>query len=169
MRVYFLILLVMILFITGCISKTTGNVVIEDAKEQLDEEQKLVEEEKETTIVQEVEEENITEEVEEETDITGEVANETNATTTGNIVSMENLEFVPKILTIKEGTTVIWKHNDKYVDNMKHMIRIYPGGTASPYMFYGDSFNYTFNKVGEYTIVNVIYVKKDVKGKIFVE
>ena len=147
MKINILILLTMVLFIIGCTIKTTGNVVIEDALKQSAEEKKEAAETTTTTTI----------------------ASAATTIPTGNSISIENLKFVPDKLMASKGTTVTWKHNDKYVDNMKHMIRIYPIGVASPQMFYGESFSYTFNESGEYTVIDIIYREKNVRGKVIVE
>lgn len=160
MKIILLVLLMMVLFIVGCTMKTTGNIIIEDAIKQPAEEKK----ETTTTTIQE------TKEPEKTTTTT--VASATTTTTilgAGNLINIENLKFVPDKLTVAKGTTVTWKHNDQYIDNMKHMIRIYPIGVASPQMYYGESFSYTFNESGEYTIIDIIYKEKNVRGKVSVE
>ena len=161
MKINMLILLTMVLFIIGCTIKTTGNVVIEDTLKQSAEEKKEAAETT-TTTIQEAEKPK-------ETTTTTTVASSATTIPTGNTISIENLKFVPDKLRASKGTTITWKHNDKYVDNMKHMIRIYPIGAASPQIFYGESFSYTFNESGEYTVIDIIYREKNVRGKVIVE
>jgi len=176
MKINFWILLIFIISITGCTIQTTGNVIISDGSEMPEIPEDIIE--TTTTTVQAPEEDiNGTVQDEEEIEITNtteeEQLNETTTTTApeiiGNLINIENLKFVPDSLTMDKGETVTWLHKDKYVDNMKHMVRIYPGGAASPTMFYGESFSYTFDEPGEYTIVDVIYAKKNVKMDIIVE
>lgn len=191
MRINLLMLLMLVLFITGCTIRTTGNVVIEDAVDQstgdiiiedVTEEEVVVEEQEPTEI--EEQEEGATEEQEAaeseeqeaevtETTTTEETEQPEETTTTpeivGKLISIENLKFVPETLTISKGETVTWKHNDKYLDNMKHRVRIYPMGDASPMMYYGDVFSYTFNEPGEYNFMDIIYKESNVRGKIIVE
>lgn len=180
MKVNFLVLLALIIFITGCTIRTTGNVVIEEGVDESG--NVIIEEvteepaetgEAEEPLEGEVPEEEV-EEAEESETAAAEEAEEKKETTatpgiTGTVINIENLEFKPETLTIKKGETVTWVHKDKYLDNMKHMVRIYPGGDASPIMFYDDFFSHTFDEEGEYTIIDVIYTKKNVKGKIIVE
>lgn len=170
MKINFLVLLMLILFITGCTITTTGNVIIEDG---VDESGNVIIED----VPEEIEEETTEEEAETTTTTTTTIqeteSEETTTTTTpeiiGEVINIENLKFDPQTLTIKKGETVTWVHKDKYVDYMKHMVRIYPGGAVSPMMFYDDVFSHTFDEAGEYTIIDVIYTKKNVKGKIIVE
>jgi len=190
MRINLLMLLMLILFITGCTIRTTGNVVIEDAVDQSTGNVIIedVAEEQETAEIEE-QEEGATEEQEAaeseeqeaeatETTTTEETEQPEETTTTpettapeivGKLISIENLKFVPETLTISKGETVTWQHNDKYLEHMKHMVRIYPRGDASPMMYYGDVFSYTFNEPGEYNFMDIIYKESDVRGKIIVE
>lgn len=166
--------------------QTTGNVIISDGSEMPEIPEDIIETTTTTTIqeseedinetVQDEEGTNETVQGDEEINITNTTnegqSNETTNTTpeiTGTLVSIENLKFVPEEIAISKGGTVTWLHNDKYIENMKHMVRIYPIGDASPIMFYGDVFSFTFNETGEYSIVDVIYAKKGVKMDIVVE
>lgn len=179
MKINFLWLLALILFITGCTISTTGNIVIEEGIDEsgnviIEEvpEEPVETEEAEEPLEEEVPEEEAEEAEESETTTKeAEEAEETTKTPEiiGTVINIENLEFNPETLTIKKGEAVTWVHKDKYIKNMKHMVRIYPGGDASSIMLYGDVFSYTFDEAGEYTIIDVIYTKKNVKGKIIVE
>src|SRR3989338_617719 len=54
--------------------------------------------------------------------------------------------FEPAELTIKKGTTVKWV-------NTAPTVRILGGAVRSPSLKSGDTFEYTFDKAGEYTVI----------------
>jgi|SRR3989338_317971 len=158
MKADFLVLAIalIVLFSEGCTISSTGNVVIEDVvKEEnpADITTTTVQEQQTTTTIE----------------ATTTTVQNAQPATTGNVIIIENLKFVPDKLTIQKGEAVMWKHNDQYIPSMKHMIRIYPTGAASPIMYYGETFSHTFNESGEYVIVDVIYAEKNVKGRVVVE
>ena len=85
-------------------------------------------------------------------------------------IIIEDVKFKPDDITIPAGTKVIWKHEDDFLDkeNIIHMIMVYPIGKRSDRMFYGDTFNVTFDEPGEYDYIDIIF-KERMRGKITVE
>jgi amicyanin len=74
---------------------------------------------------------------------------------TKNSAARKNLHqsYLPKVLRIKAGTTVTWTNDD----NVMHTVTSGNGNTETPdnliesgYLEQGESFSYTFNKVGTY-------------------
>ncbi len=78
------------------------------------------------------------------------------ASTSSKMISIHYFSFIPNIITVSPGTTVVWKNNDNHV--IHHFISGYiknhkgvPDGLFDSGKFnYGQSWNYTFNKKGEY-------------------
>lgn len=66
--------------------------------------------------------------------------------------------YDPEELTVTKGTTVKWI-------NTAPGVRILGGAVKSPKLESGDTFEYTFNEVGEYTIIGVI---SKARGKVIV-
>ena len=66
--------------------------------------------------------------------------------------------FDPTELTVKKGTTVKWV-------NTAPAVRILGGNVRSPNLKSGDTFEYTFDKAGEYTIIEVL---SKARGKVIV-
>lgn len=69
-----------------------------------------------------------------------------NALTEINILDKE---FEPKELNITQGTTVKWI-------NAAQTIHVLAGDVKSPRLEEGDSFDYTFEEVGEYSVIDVV-------------
>jgi plastocyanin len=81
------------------------------------------------------------------------------------IITIEDLKFIPKVLNVSNGTTVIWQHRDEYAGNdwIKHVLTIYPPsgpGYSSGPMFYGDDFNLTVTQVGRYRYISVPFANR---------
>ena len=77
------------------------------------------------------------------------------------IISIRNMKFIPSDISVSAGTTVIWNHEDTYLEDMPHKITIQgASGGVSPVLKYGDSYNYTFTKPDKYRFVDSIYVEK---------
>jgi plastocyanin len=75
-------------------------------------------------------------------------------TTTSN-VSIQNLAFTPKTLTVSPGTTVTWTNNDSTPHNVVSSVSISLNTTttstfASSTMSQGQTFSFTFTKKGVY-------------------
>ena len=76
--------------------------------------------------------------------------------TQSKIISIHYFSFMPNIITVSPGTTVVWKNDDNHV--IHHVVSGYikdhksvPDGLFDSGKFdYGQSRNYTFKKVGEY-------------------
>jgi plastocyanin len=86
------------------------------------------------------------------------------------IITIDDLEFIPKEINVSLGTNVIWQHRDEYgsKDWIKHVLTIYPPegpGFASQPMFLGDDFNATVTKIGRYRYISVPY-KNRMQGYI---
>jgi len=117
-----------------------------------------------------VEEVNKTVETEEELNETIEPEEETediNATEPEeNVLTIEidNLTLSQKYVTIEKGTTIIWENKE----NHPHMLAAHYGEFRSPRLEQGDSFNHTFDEVGEYTYICAIF-KTQIRGTITVE
>ena len=71
-----------------------------------------------------------------------------NPSTSGNTVevSLKNLAFNPKEITIKAGTTVVWTNNDSVDHNVTSDTGLFNSGTLAP----GDTFKFTFDQAGTY-------------------
>ncbi|MBS3097462.1 cupredoxin domain-containing protein [Candidatus Woesearchaeota archaeon] len=149
--------LMFIIFISGCVSSPTGSVILENVDEETPE----------RSIEEVVAEENLSEEQEE---IVEEILEKQEEASEGiKKVEMKNLKFDPAEVTVKKGTTVIWQHNDQYNDrsDIKHLISAFYGKFRSPTLYYGDSYNFTFNEAGEFGYIDIVY-KETMRGKITV-
>jgi len=91
------------------------------------------------------------------------------------IIEIEDLQFKPEDMTIDVGTKIKWVHNDKFADSdkIKHIIRVYKVGEAfdlqSDALFYGDSFEYTFDEPGTYRYISIVYAARGAEGNLVVE
>ena len=158
--------LLLLVLISGCIrisSGPTGAVVVEDAPEEPAEQaaKPILETIIETEVVGEgtTEEKNATKEPKEEGPKT-------------NTIEIKDLKLDPQELKIKVGDTVIWNHSDRFADrsDIKHMIKAHYNEFRSTTLYYGDTFNHTFSKAGEYGYIDVVYKEtKDLRGNIIVE
>ncbi|MGH3929790.1 MAG: cupredoxin domain-containing protein [Pseudonocardiaceae bacterium] len=79
-------------------------------------------------------------------------------------VSMEGLQFVPALLTIAVGDTVTWTNNDDAL----HTVTVTDGPEIfeSELLNPGDTFSYTFTKVGTYEYYCAVH--PDMKGSVVV-
>lgn len=159
----------LLVLISGCIkisSNPTGGVVVNNIPEEkpVEQPQQQPETAAETNIapvltIPEKEEENITKEEEPENPNV-------------KVVEIRDLKLYPKELRINIGNTVVWKHKDRFQDrpDIRHQIAHFYNKFRSPVLYYGGSFNYTFNQTGEYGYVDVVFKEKsDLRGKIIVE
>jgi len=113
------------------------------------------------------EEVNETTEPEVELNETGETEEEVNATEPEeNVLTIEidHLTLSQKYVTIEKGTTVVWINKE----NHPHIIAPHHGDFRSPRLEQGDSYNYTFNEIGEYTYICAIF-QSYIRGTINVE
>ena len=90
-------------------------------------------------------------------------SNQTTGTTEtkGGTITINHFVFEPKELTVAEGTTVTWLHND----NVAHTI-VSPSLFESNVLNRGDKFTFTFTKKGEYEYYCSIH--PSMRGKIIV-
>lgn len=88
-----------------------------------------------------------------------------------HIITIKDLRLNPQELTIKKGDTIVWKHEDTWEQNgeTRHLLYQHFGEFRTPPLYYGDTFNHTFNKTGTYTYNDAIYKDRDyMRGKIIV-
>ena len=92
----------------------------------------------------------------------------TNTTTTGNqqgnlnnTVTVENFNFSPASLTIKEGTTVTWINQDSAPHQIKS--NTFNSSTLNK----GGNFQFTFSTAGEYSYFCSIH--PSMQGRIIVQ
>ena len=165
MKVIYLVgAFLLIIFISGCAKAPTGNIIIEDIGSQVEEEQLAEAQPEETEAAEPAENETLAEEA---ANISEEEAEPVNA----NLIEIKDLTFNPGELTVDKGATVVWKHNDRHLDrdDVRHQISIimYPYSVRSDLLFFGDKFEYTFDKEGEYIFTDAVY-KEGLRGKIIV-
>lgn len=89
----------------------------------------------------------------------------------GNVVKITDNGFEPKTLTIKSGETVKFV-NDSSDDawpasNYHPTHRLYPGFDAKKPLLHGDSYSFTFKKVGTWTYHN--HLEPTTQGTIIVK
>lgn len=95
---------------------------------------------------------------------TTEVSNTFPDKPTNITVDIKNLAFTPQVLKIKIGTTVTWFNSDP----MSHTVTSDSDNILnSPTLSSGESFSFTFSKVG--TTDYHCNIHKTMKGKIIVE
>lgn len=166
MKLFWIFLLILI-FVCGCTTTPTGNIIIEDVPDVVEEVKTKEPEEPQPEVVEEKAEEKI-EENEEITDAGEEIVVEQEEKV--KVIQIKDMKFIPEELTISAGTRVIWKHNDRNdVRDIVHVIRIYPLGVKSDRLHYGDEFEYTFTEPKKYWYIDIIYKESMKKGVIIVE
>lgn len=69
-----------------------------------------------------------------------------NSSMSANSIAIQNMAFNPTTLTVPVGTTVTWKN----LDNVTHHIVSDTGAFESSDLTNGQTFNFTFNKAGNY-------------------
>lgn len=79
-------------------------------------------------------------------------------------VVMEDTQYVPKEITVKTGTTVIWVN----ADPVDHTVTANDGKFDSGDLGEGDTFTYTFTKPGVYEYGCLLH-PPDMKGTVTVE
>ena len=63
-------------------------------------------------------------------------------------ISIKSMEFSPKVITVKKGTTVTWTNND----TMSHTVKGDRNGSMkSDVLATGQSYSYTFKKTGTFS------------------
>lgn len=75
------------------------------------------------------------------------------APVTGTTVDIKNFAFSPANLTVRVGTTVTWTNRDSDA----HTVVSSNGPLRSPTLDTGDSYRYTFTKVGTYAYLCSIH------------
>ena len=158
---YLAFLFIVMVLVSGCSGKTkpvvsdvtqiTGEAVKEDIKEE-----STLEEIKENITVPEEEQ----------------AEEQTGEPKLQNVheVLIKDLRLEPQELTIKIGETVVWKHEDKWEGVTKHAIAAHNNEFRSPMLYFGETFNHTFNRTGTFTYIDVVYKERDfMRGKIIVE
>jgi len=82
-----------------------------------------------------------------------------------HVVSIEEYSFTPKEIVIKKGDTVTWVNNGE----RKHYIFSLglPKRIKSLNLFLGDEYSVTFDEVGEFRYLDIIF--KGMQGKVIVE
>ncbi len=154
MKTHALLIILVIVLVSGCGETQTVGEVVKEPSEETAEEIETVEEPEETQeeiVVEEPEEQEVVEEVEEPEEEPQNIV----------IIEIKNLQFLPSEITIPVGTTVVWQHHDRWIDNMKHKITVYftkPPG-VSPILYYGDSYNYTFTEPKKHRYIDPIYAE----------
>jgi plastocyanin len=63
-------------------------------------------------------------------------------------VSITHTAFVPRNVTVETGDMITWTNND----NVNHQLVSQAAGIGSPILKPGDTFSFTFSKVGKFTI-----------------
>jgi plastocyanin/sugar lactone lactonase YvrE len=66
------------------------------------------------------------------------------------IVRLRGKAFDPPVVTIHEGDTIVWVNETK---GGWHDVRSYEGLFASPHLFYGNTFTWTFAEAGVYGVL----------------
>jgi plastocyanin len=79
-------------------------------------------------------------------------------------IEIDNLSLSQKYVTIEKGTTVVWVNKEDH----PHVIAAHYNEFRSPRLEEGDSYNHTFNEVGEYSYICAIF-KTQIQGTINVE
>jgi plastocyanin len=175
-----LFLTVLFILISGCsVNKTqpvvtdiTGSVVYEEVSEETVPDNEVTEE-----IVSESEEIVSDNETTEEEIILEEEINETEEQEEDlppgtHIVTIKDLSLVPKGLTIKQGDTVVWKHEDTWENDgeTRHYLAAHSNEFRSPIFNYGETFEHTFDNEGTFTYIDVLYKDRGyMRGEIVVE
>lgn len=123
--------------------------------EEVKEEKYIVEEvvEPEDVVPDETEEIPVIEEAEEEIEILNEVT-----------ITIKNLRFDPKEITIAPGTTVIWFNNDTLAHKVVAYDRVFYGPRLNP----GDKYAFTFTQEGTHRYFDAVFPKIG-RGKIVVK
>ncbi|XUX00409.1 MAG: cupredoxin family copper-binding protein [Dehalogenimonas sp.] len=70
-----------------------------------------------------------------------------------NTITMKNLQYVPKTLTVSVGTTVTWKNTDGVEHSVTSTTGLFDSGLFNP----GGSYTYTFNTAGTYNYYCTIH------------
>jgi plastocyanin len=71
----------------------------------------------------------------------------------GPSATIENFNFVPADLSVKEGTTVVWTNHD----DVDHTVTASDNGFSSPAIQTDGQFSYTFTKPGTYSYFCAIH------------
>jgi len=79
-------------------------------------------------------------------------------------IEIKDLRFIPDTVTITPGTKVIWINTE----SKPHLIVAYDRSFRGVRMQEGDTFNKTFNEIGEFTYLDAVFPKIG-RGKIIVQ
>lgn len=171
-----IILVALVILISACsteektipvVTDITAEVVREVQEEGINDSEGEIKE-NETIEIEEITEEEINESEEEKEEETSPPILPPGT----HVITIEDLKLNPRELTIKKGDTVIWNHKDKWEkdDETKHYLAAHTNEFRTPILYYGDTFEHTFNKTGTFTYIDVIYKERDfMRGKIIVE
>jgi plastocyanin len=72
-----------------------------------------------------------------------------NGVVSTNTVSIENSSFSPANIKVKKGTQVTWTNKD----SLQHNVFSSDGGPQGTLLSRGESFTFTFDKVGTFTYI----------------
>lgn len=154
--------------ISSCATEKTKPVVTDvggEVKEETKIEEKTVEEKEVVTEEPEKEEGTVEEESQEE-------GKEEALPSGTRVITIKDLKLDPQELTIKKGDTVIWKHEDTWEEDeeTRHYLAAHSNEFRTPILYYGDTFEHTFNKTGTFTYIDVLYKERSyMRGTIIVE
>ena len=91
-------------------------------------------------------------------------ASETKADVKADVtVTIKEFKFAPETVTVKQGQTVKWVNEDGAV----HTVEANNKAFASPELYQGDAWAFTFDKKGAYEYICGIH--PTMKGKVVVE
>ncbi len=80
-------------------------------------------------------------------------------------VHMKDIQFQPKGIRVKPGTTVTWVNDDRVLHNVRQVESVF---LSPDVMKHGDIFNYNFDKPGTYRYVCTYHHPK-MNGVVIVE
>jgi len=153
--------LVLGIILSGCqIAEEQIEEPIETGEEELDDTAETEGETEEINVTEPEEGLNETIEPEEETEDINATEPEENVLT----IEIDHLTLSQKYVTIEKGTTIVWINKESH----PHMLAAHYGEFRSTRLEQGDSFNHTFDEVGEYTYICAIF-KTQIRGTITVE
>jgi len=162
-----ILFVILLVFISGCYTDKTRPIVT-DVVEVVPEEETAEEEVIEQEDVIEGNETTDEEEIALEVNETKEIELPPGA----HIVTIKDLKLDPQELTIQQGDTIVWNHEDEWEEEgvTKHYIAAHNNEFRSSIFYYGETFNHTFDEAGNFTYFDVLYPKKDgLRGEIVVE
>ena len=78
-------------------------------------------------------------------------------------VAIDNFSFVPQTIKVPVGATVTWTNQD----DIPHLVKATDGGFKSPALDTGDTYQFKFDKKGEYRYFCALHPK--MTGRVVVE